>query len=88
MEMPVTPREIEVARGHLLAWLRWHMRSQGITQQKDLADRLGVSKGTITHWFKRETQLPNFTALLSISKEVGVSLDTLTTRDPPPLPSR
>lgn len=86
MEMPVTPQEIAKARAHLIAWLHWHMRAAKIPQQQELAERLGVSKGSVTHWFKREDQLPAFAALLAISKELKVDLNTLVTRDPPPYP--
>lgn len=86
MEMPVTQKEIDDARAHLIAWLRWHMRAAKIPQQQELARQLGVSKGSVTHWFKRDAQMPAFAQLLAISKLLKVNLDTLITRDPPEHP--
>lgn len=84
MGMPVTDQEVEKARNHLTAWLRYHMGSEGLDQQ-GLAERLGVSKGLITQWFKATGTkgLPNFASLLAISKEVDVGLDVLTRKNPP-----
>lgn len=82
--MPVTDQEVEKARGHLIAWLRYHMDSEHLDQQ-GLAEHLGVSKGLITQWFTATgtTGLPSFTSLLAISKEVDVGLDVLTRKNPP-----
>lgn len=92
MVVPSTQPELDAAMRHLVAWLRWHMKATGIETQTEMGERLGVSKATITHWFKgRVTQagkkvLPGMEALLSISKELKVSLDVLLGRDPPSHP--
>jgi len=81
--MAVSDGEVEAARMHLAAWLRWHMRSLGTPTQAELARRLGVSGPTITYWLKGYKSLPAFAQLLSISRELKVPLDVLLTRDPP-----
>ena len=82
--MAVTDAEIERARNHLVAWLRYHMTSERIDQQT-LAKRLGVSKGLITQWLTGEgiKGLPGFSSLLAIARELDVPLDVLTRRGPP-----
>lgn len=81
--MAVTDREVEAARLHMVAWLKWHMESTGIQSQAELGRRLGVSGATITFWLTGTGSLPAFRALLSIVKELKVPLDVLLTRGPP-----
>ena len=83
--MPVTDAEVERARNHLVAWLRYHMRTKRMDQQT-LAQKLGVSKGLITQWLNGAGTkgLPGFASLLAIAKELDVPLDILTRLNPPP----
>lgn len=83
MEMPATDAEVATARAHMMAWIRWHMRTAGITEQQELAARIGVTKGTISQLFHSDTHAPSFRVLLSIAKEVGVTTDVLLGRPPP-----
>lgn len=84
--MPATANEIEEARRHLVAWVRWFManpRNDCDTQVK-LAAKLGVTQGAVSIWFKAGSRrLPDFETLLSIKKLVGIPLDVLLGTDPP-----
>lgn len=83
--MPATAHEIEEARRHLVSWLRWFMRGHPeCATQNALAERLGMTQGNVSVWFKAGSKrLPGFEALLSIKKLVNVPLDVLIGVDPP-----
>ena len=52
--------------------------------QVRLAEKLGVTQGAISLWFKPGSRrLPDFETLLSIKKLLGVPLDVLVGTDPP-----
>lgn len=83
-EMTLTDQEVEEARAHLNAWVRYHIWAEGCTQEA-FATRLGLTKGVITQWFTGTgtKSLPSFTSFLAISKELGVPLDVLIHGKPP-----
>jgi hypothetical protein len=81
-----TSNEIEKARRHLIAWLRWYMANprNNVATQVALAKAIGVSGPAVTYWFRAgSTRLPDFETLLSIKKLIGVPLDVLLGTDPP-----
>jgi transcriptional regulator with XRE-family HTH domain len=59
------------------------MRKSGLNSQKELADRLGFSAGTVKFWLHSDDKLPGFEALLAISKELATPLDDILGREPP-----
>lgn len=84
--MYATDDEIEQARRHLHAWLKWWMANprNRCETQIALAEALGITGPAITYWFQAgSTRLPGMPALLSIKKLLRVPLDVLLSTDPP-----
>ncbi len=61
----------------------WKYREQFHLTQEELAERIGVSRQTVSKWERGESS-PDTENLLKLSKLYGVSIDDLLHRDPNP----
>lgn len=81
-----TEAEIEEARRHLMAWLRWWMQNpkNQCETQLALAKALHVTGPAVTYWLQAgSTRMPSGETLLSIRKLLKINLDVLLNTDPP-----